>query len=482
MRLRALVSSAVGAALLLLLVLWLLWPADSNAGDAARLTPRESAAAPPPAFALAPAFAPPIEGGEPQPVVALDASPAPAAPRLELPPASPRVAAERPMTIDVGVVMPDGEALAPLLPTDLARLSVVATAEPPGERLPESAAPFYSRMGLGSFDAPAYGNANPTPRVAGFIGTLTLPREMSVQVSLALGPIVIATQPAGPHDQTVLFVVAAMSVEQLAGELRLIVADALTHEAIAGAAVEVGVGANLSRRGRPALSDDLGAVHVRQLRAGPTQVWVSAPGFEQRGFDATIPSASTLDLGLVELLPATTIMGRVLHTTGEPAANAYVMAFLDDAALRSSFLAEPFTSVKADEGGSFAIEGLGPRRYALVVLARAEGETESGSRMALALVDATRGPVTDLVLTVAAAARVSVRNPAGREGVSVHVRNEIVPSFDWWPDIPYLRSPDERTISLVPGRYALELTVPGQPTSTRQLEVFTNPVTVDLGQ
>ncbi|HZM00776.1 MAG TPA: carboxypeptidase-like regulatory domain-containing protein [Planctomycetota bacterium] len=471
---RSLVSIRVGVAVLLVAVIWLLWPEPSPSDDAARPAAAARVAAPPPVFA------PPIDDVEPEPLVAID--PSPATPDEALANAVALDAIPR-KSLDVGVIMPDGMPLVPYLKAErpaLAWISAIATSEPLGERLPESIAPFYSSMGLAEFDRPHRGNANPNPTVAGFIGTLQLPRVMPVFVSLSCGPEVIAVQPVAEQQDSVLFVIDPVTVSRLAGSLRLLVVSAETRQPVEGAAVEVGLGANLSPGGEDGRSDDLGVCELHRLAPGPTQLWVSAPGFEQCGFDVTIPAGDSLDLGIVELHLATRVSGRVVQATGEPVPQAYVTVFLDDAGLRSSILAEPFATTKADDDGFFGLNTLGRRRYALVVIV--PFATYADARRALVIVNTTAGPVDDLLVTVEPAPALTVLNPAGRAGVSVHVRNEAAPFVDWWPDIPYLSSPGEQEFNLLPGRYVLEYAVPGQAKRTRSFVLGAEPLTVDLGR
>jgi hypothetical protein len=337
-------------------------------------------------------------------------------------------------------------------------------------------------MGLGTFDRPQQGNANLHPNVAGFIGTLQLPRAMPVYVSLSIGPVVIASQPVNEVADSTLFVVDPMAVSRLEGSLRLVVLSAETRQPISGAAVQVGY-ANRPPGDEDALTDEIGRVELHHLAPGPTQLWVSAAGFEECGFDATIPAGSTLDFGTVELHPATRVSGRVVHATGEPAPSAYVTVFLDESVLKSSSLSRPFTTTKADDDGYFALENLGRRRYALVVLTHDPNDSSyTGSRKALVQVDATLGSVADLLVTVQPAPAVTLINPAGREGVSFHLRHEAVPIFDWCHDVPYLTSPDQQKFSLVPGSYVLETVVPGQAMRTRQIVLGSEPMTIDVSQ
>jgi hypothetical protein len=472
---RSLISIGAVVVALLLLIVWLLWPQPAAPGAGARLREAERAATvSPPELPL------PAERSEPEPAVAVAKidesveSPMLAEPEADL----------RPLKqIDIGVIQPSGEPLSPCLRGNLRELNwlhAVATTEPLGDRLPDSIAPFYSWMGLGTFDRPQQGNSNPNPTVPGFIGTLTLPHAMPVCINLAVGPIVLGVQRLSETDDTALFIVDPTTVQRLAGSLRLLVLSAETRQPIEGAAIELGLGSNLTAGGENGHTDDLGVCEVHGLAPGRTQLWVSARGFEERGLDATIPQGDMLDFGTVELQRTTTISGRVVDATGQPVSQPYVTVFLDDASLTSSILSEPYMATKGDEDGSFQLDRLGPRRYVLAVL-KTFGTYADSSRAQVA-VDATDAPVDDLLVTVEHAPAVTFFNPAGRDGVSIHLRSEAAPCVDWWPDIPYLASPDDMKFCLLPGRYAVESAVPGQALRTRPLVVGSEPMDFDVSR
>jgi hypothetical protein len=301
-------------------------------------------------------------------------------------------------------------------------------------------------------------------------------------VNLAIGPIVIAVQRPSADAHSVLFVVDPADVKRLGGSARLLVVSSETRQPIEGASVEIGVGSNLQPGGADGRTDDLGVCQLHDLAPGPTQLWVSAPGYEARGLDATIPRAETLDVGTIELDPATRVSGRVYFATGVPVSRPYVTVYLDDASLTSSSLTEPYATTRGDEG-DFTLERLGRRRYVLLVLAQdPDVDSYAGLRKAMAQVDTTAGDVTNLLLTVEPAPSVRFLNPPGHEGVSIHVRSEAAPCFDRWPDVPYMSCPDEMKVSLVPGRYVVEFAVPGQPPQTRPLVVGIEPMEFDLSR
>jgi hypothetical protein len=472
---RSLVSIGAVLVALLLFVVWLLWPESAAPGAGARLRDAEPAATvSPPELPL------PAQRSEPEPAGAVaEIAETVESSILEAPATDLRPLKQ----IDVGVIQPSGEPLSPWLHENLRELDwlhAVATSEPLGERLPDSIAPFYRWMGLGTFDRPHEGNSNPNPTVPGFIGTLTLPHAMPVCVNLAVGPIVLAVRRLGESDGTALFIVDPATFERLTGSLRLLVLSAETRQPIEGAAIELGLGSNLTPGGENGHTDDLGVCEVHGLVPGRTQLWVSAHGFEERGFDATVPQGDTLDFGTVELRPTTRIVGRVVDATGQPVSQPYVTVFLDDASLTSSLLCEPYMATRGDEDGGFQLDRLGPRRYVLAVLKT--GGTYADSSRAQVAVDATDAPVDDLLVTVEYAPAITFINPAGRDGVSVHLRSEAAPCVDWWPDIPYLPSPGSRMFCLLPGRYVVEFAVPGEPPQTRPLVVGGEPMDFDLSR
>ena len=474
---RSLVSIGAVVVALLVLVVWLLWPDTVAPEVGAQLRDAELAAsvAPPP-------LPLPAERSDVRPVAAVAESAALVEPPLPADGTADFAPLSR--SIDISVIRPSGEALRPWLSQELPelnRLVVVATLEPL-ECLPESIAPYYRCMGLGRFDSAGTGNAHRLPSTQGFIGTLFVPARAPVCVNLAIGPIVIAAQRPSPDADSVLFVVDPVDVKKLGGSARLQVVSAETRQPIEGASVQVGL-RSLRRPDRPdCITDDLGLCELHDFTPGPTQLLVSAPGYEERGLDATIPRAETVDVGTVELDPATSVSGRVVFATGDPVSRPYVTAYLDDASMLSSSLAAPYATTKGHEG-DFTLEGLGRRRYVLLVLASdPNDDSYTGLRKAMVRVDTTAGDVADLLITVEPASTVRFLNPPGHEGVSVHVRSEAAPFFDWWPDIPYLSCPDAVKVSLVPGRYVVEFGVPGQALQRRPLVVGSEPMDFDVSR
>lgn len=194
------------------------------------------------------------------------------------------------------------------------------------------------------------------------------------------------------------------------GRLDVRVETAGTREAVAEAAVTVGLG-EVERSGR---TDAEGLARFVELPSGEARVSAAAPGFAARSGDVSVEEAGTADLVLrLEKEQAVTVLVR--EPDGRPAEGATLLTFPDG-------VQADLVPLVCDASGRATVRGLASGVHQVVVY--------GGTTIAVAVVQVP-GPET--TVTLRSAARLAVRSPEPRAGVAWQVRVVDPGSGRAWP-------------------------------------------------
>jgi protocatechuate 3,4-dioxygenase beta subunit len=142
-------------------------------------------------------------------------------------------------------------------------------------------------------------------------------------------------------------------------------------------------------------SSKSGAFELPELAPRKYTIAIRGPGFDSKQLsDVEVKAGETTDLGTIEVKKGRTIAGRVVDAGGSPVAGALVRAgrtiFGDGSSSKSAFGGPPGAQntkeTRTDDGGRFAIFGLGPRDISVVA------EHESLGRSPAVLIRGTLSP------------------------------------------------------------------------------------------
>ena len=305
---------------------------------------------------------------------------------------------QRAPTLQVFVAMADDTPFPDLGRSSLRNLWVVATTDPLTGDLPPTDTGHHGDVGIGRFE-PAGGLGAP-PRTDGRFGDLWLDEDPPANAALVLGHVVLAEAPIAAGQTELRFVVDPAALRATLATVTMRLIDGTT-----GAPITTGAIARL--RGLLAMGapGDDGRVTFEGVLPGIHELQVDAGKERERWIETfRVGRGAAVDLGELRLQPALQLRGRVLSTSGEPAAGARLLWTDLDLTSRPHRVAER-RFAGADDEGRFALVGIGARRYLLVALL-------DGS-VGTTVVDLRGGPPSDVEIRLRAGATVRVEAPSG---------------------------------------------------------------------
>ena len=261
---------------------------------------------------------------------------------------------------------PSGERLADALgsvmgpDTFSVPLGAIATREPPPTALPEISVRLYDRWGIGSFRPSFEMLFGDEALPEDVLGRLELDESLPAHVSLVFRHLVVQTQLVEPGAQEVVFVVPLEALTALLGGLRVEVIDSETRQPLADARAELS-DSQSGGMGQPSTTP--GLFIWEKQRPGLLELQITAPGHEQWDGEVSIAPGAVTDLGTLELTPATSVKGVVLDAAGAPVSVG--LRALADEGRGLGMGARRYQ--KSGTDGRFTCDGLGRRRYLLMV-------------------------------------------------------------------------------------------------------------------
>ncbi|HEX5009441.1 MAG TPA: carboxypeptidase regulatory-like domain-containing protein [Planctomycetota bacterium] len=281
------------------------------------------------------------------------------------------------------------------------RLSALASVEPLGELRPQFER-GWDFFGVGRFIDRFEAVGTLERKVAalppGALGWLDLSVSPPVYVTLAMRNAVLASQRVEPEQGEVVFHVALDAVSAAYASLTARFVDALTRLPLESVTLDL---FDSQLAGTPqSKSDGNGLIRCEKLLPGGLRFEVEREGYEHLVANISLDAGEHADLGDVALAPATTLSGTVLDEEGHPIVAGVRVSVVDSSGpLTWDYSAWGYQS-KGD--GTFTIEHLGRRRYALRI---ADDERASVP----VFVDAQAGDVSGIVLRAETGQSVSVR-------------------------------------------------------------------------
>ena len=468
---RSVVMATVAAAALLIgLALWFTAP-DADHDDVAQLAPTAatapSDAVPEPARAELPAPAEFQAAELPSPLGPGDWEPIPvsAAPEAGLTTCAVFVSIDgRPLVEalhELGIEQSDARAL--------------ATREYPPMRLDEALAPAFERLGMGSF---AYHrnwfNEDISVGPPGCFGQLEFPADFPLHVSVSVGSAVLATRRLDSPQAQLHFELSRATLDERLGRLRLRVVSAEQRTPIAGAEYVEGL-LNLFADLTVATTGADGLLE-RWATPGTHAIELKAQGYERRPLEVRVPPGELADLGDVELRRAVRISGRVRLADGSLPADSDHEATVVLVPMQSSTDAYSMIGRRMGHGstkqGRFDFLDAGPERYLIVALVADD--------VATLPVDARRGDVSDLELTLGPSTKLLVRLPSRPlDSVRLRLWTKAGLPVASWPNTLHVDKP-EWEIWLVPGDYVLAGHSRSLGKWSRAITIGAEPLTIDV--
>lgn len=343
-----------------------------------------------------------------------------------------------------------------------ARPAVIATTDPPGDRLRLAVGERAEILGVGRW---THQDVQAAPEIAGLPpdcdGRLELDRPLPLHVSVTLRERVLATRLVAPGTEELLFELDPEAVAASFAELRGRLVDAETGLPLVDAEVEVEPDSARAR------TDAHGRFRIESLLPGPAILAVQAEGHERRERAVALWAGLVRNVGELTLHETTALRGRVVDPQGRPVATAVHLspAERDDRHLR------PVGSqvVRSDPDGVLVLSTVGRRDLLLWV------QNDEWCAPPIRF-DARSGlPVR---LEVRPSTAVVLRHPFGdgRRGTVVLADGAGTP---FWSATT--RSTRPLRVGLAPGRYALQVLEDGRELERRTIEVGSETLLVHVG-
>ncbi|TDJ71095.1 MAG: carboxypeptidase regulatory-like domain-containing protein [Planctomycetota bacterium] len=206
-----------------------------------------------------------------------------------------------------------------------------------------------------------------------------------------------------------------------------------------------------------------GEVEWKGLWAGKQLLRISATGHARWSREVDLKPREVLDLGTIQITRGKDLVVTVLGPDGRPVAAAFVVTpIAPDTGVAQSDLA---LAAGSNAAGTMRVRSLEPVRYLLHT--RGQRALASGP----IIVDMSAGPVSDLVITLKAATRVTIRPGAGFRWYRLEANGHPIQN-----GIPLPRG---FSIQLVPGSYELVLGDQSGERERRKFEVGDSPITIE---
>ena len=402
---------------------------------------------------------------------------------LELEPSLARVrrdfALARRGALLVRVVTPDGRAFSQA-EEDRAGgngrlwLIPVASVEPPTGPLRDFHGNWSERVGASRVRRQPGGGL---PAGLGAIAELELFEPLPLHASLYLYQELVATQVVEPGAAEVVFALDPLELATWLGDIVLTVVDEQTGAPIEGASNRIGGSVLTGLAERPG-----GRLERHDELPGRYDVWISAPGYEDRRLWIDLAPGETLER-TISLRRGVAIGGRAVDEEGRPyPAQIEHFPLPAEGELPGGGRRYWILRHTTQPDGAFDLTQLAPGRWLLQLQDRREpGGGSSLPRMSPnVVVDTRAGPVTDLVVRLEPTSHVAVSWPdERRENLHVRFLDErglVRKSSRFWSVAP-------QRVALPPGRW-LARVVDGEGTvvEERAFTLADEPVALELGR
>jgi hypothetical protein len=377
--------------------------------------------------------------------------------------------------IVVRVFAPDGRPIDEAAPEDFPQgdapseeLGVIASREPLTSA-PQLDQRLWDSWDVGHFwlraDIGAYLSQVSMPDDC--LGLLEVDVPSVVWVHLMFGSALLASQQVAADATDIAFTIDPAQLSRNLGSFSVRCLDAKTGAPIAGASAQLRT-ADSWRDGAPTGPD--GRWHKERVQPGRYIFTASTRTSEHLSFDVIIPPGSAVDLGDIALKPAVRLAGTIVDADGHGVATSLRLRCLDQEGAWP--VGVEFEYGQSSALGTFAFEGLGPRRYVLTVV------DEQLPRHVVP-VDLTGGDVTGLRIAVGIGVSVTVQPdwPAQEShGLRLLDSNgfTVGEARSWSGDKPFVRR-------LEAGRYTAVVFGDGGVERQRTFEVGGTDLVVRLG-
>jgi len=355
----------------------------------------------------------------------------------------------------VKIETPDGEDLRDLIHEQriapMLQLAVVATIEPPGDRLPASYEMEHSGYGVGSCQSLWAPEEKRDDR-------LQISADPPVHVSIAMRDIVLATQRVDTPVGEVTFTIGLDRLKSLLAGLTLRVVDSDTESPATEASVSLRTAGSVEAGIRP---DVEGRVTYEVRVPGLYEVDILMKDRVYETVAADLQPGRVTDLGIIRLTRGVAIRGRCIDAEGHPHNVLPGFSRLADSAGAPR---EPQTIFigKADgDDGHFSVKNLPAGRYLVQIMEPGQSfhiEGEKGWTIVPTVVDTRQGPVEDLVLVVHRPSTLVLRSVSEAVDGMIY---EVLTLDGLSAAKGSIRGSAAEKVGLAPGPYTLRLTRSG---------------------
>ncbi len=239
-----------------------------------------------------------------------------------------------------------------------ARLLIpVATREPPGNRLVESAGRPNSLRASARFRGSLPREIALDPQC---MGVLSLDGELPVWVSIVQHGIVLESICVGVGQGEATFVLSASDLLRNLCTVRAQVIDATTRQPILRARVTLRGGSHYDSG---VATDSMGCATLSSREPGSYELQVRVDGYEQYRQPIDARPGEIVNAGTLALASEITVEGRVLDDQGHPLSASFCVGSLDPDDRSIHWFRSGESRSRAD--GSFKLSGLGRGEYVL---------------------------------------------------------------------------------------------------------------------
>ncbi|MFQ5749364.1 MAG: hypothetical protein ACE5H3_07910, partial [Planctomycetota bacterium] len=326
------------------------------------------------------------------------------------------------------------------------RLGVVVTVDPSPSQLTLSFFPSWGDPDNGAWLPRSSFSLDPLP--LGVDGQVTLPGSGPAHLTVTYGNLVLDSQVYDPAqgDGTVTFVLSPEALLLQLHSVTLRFVDSLSGDPLPSGRVNLWV--SQGQTGEKALGAD-GSVTFANIDPGYRKVMGSFAGHQAIDMVVRIPRGGDTDLGSFSILPSTTISGRLVPPDGQPLDPKNTFIFYRDPKLLGD-------GCFSDRGGLIA--NLKPDGTFLCWNAGAGPQVLQYGGWDVAheavLVDASNGPVTDLVLQLHRGTQVTLQPKLGpMQTRRIVIRDQATGLPVWSVSLEGMR---DLNLQLAPGIYKVE--------------------------
>ncbi|HUR29328.1 MAG TPA: carboxypeptidase-like regulatory domain-containing protein [Planctomycetota bacterium] len=294
----------------------------------------------------------------------------------------------------------------------------VATREPPGKRIEG----VMAHLGNNKYGVGNLWNYGPRAKLLGrdFLGLLVLDCERPLYVSLMQFQSVLRTERVEEGQEEVTFIVSLQELLANLADVRLRVVSADDDRPVRGVRLALGDG---FEQQSTSSTDVQGSAEFKGLAPGSYELTFAADGFENltQRFDA--PSAGRIDLGTIALGRELRLTGRALDDGGAPHPVKFAVGACFPEEHRIDWIREERAACKPD--GSFEIQGLGRRRYALRTKNYDEPNAANSPETwvsRVVTIDLRDGPIAELEVRLERASKLLLSQPsASAQGLKFRI-------------------------------------------------------------